>query len=145
MRVKLFTCALSSSLDARSNSISIFHLLEEIAAPAYPIVVQRISIVGLLFLDDNEPRPEIELRIFLGDQQLFVGPFQANFEVQRTARAVAEFNGLVVPAPGIVRTALSMEGRDFANWEVVCRQIAPPQLEMRLQPGGQQEPVQDQH
>src|SRR6266850_3708579 len=103
MQANLFLCAHSSALDSRKNSISIFHVLEEVHAPAYPVVLAGMSVVSLLELDEGEPmNPEIELRIFLGDQQLFAGPFQANFQVRRKARALAEFNGLVIPAPGVL-------------------------------------------
>lgn len=111
MQVKLFICSSSSALDARTNSISIFHVLEEVHAPAYPIVIPGMSVIALLELDDGELiNQEMKLRVFLGDQQLFAAPFQTNFQVRRKARAIADFNGLVVPAPGMLRVLLHWGG-----------------------------------
>lgn len=138
MQTKLFLCALSSALDARKNSISVFHILEEVHAAAYPIVLGGMAVVALLELDEDEPiNPEIELRIFLGNQQLFAGPFQTNFQVHRKARAVAEFNGLVIPAPGILRVLLHLAERDIVSWQIPCEQNAPPQIDMHFEPAGQ--------
>jgi hypothetical protein len=145
MRVKLFVCAQSCALDSRTNSVSIFHVLEEIRVPGYPIVLTPLAIVALLELDEGEPiNPEIELRVFLGNQQLYAGPFQTNFQVRRLSRTVAEFNGFVIPAPGTLRVQLHSAGHDIVSWEVVCDQIAPPQLDLHLQPAEQQ-PAQQGH
>lgn len=122
MQTKLFLCANSSALDSRRNTISIFHVLEEVHAPAYPVVLAGMSVVALLELDEGEPlNPEIELRVFLGKEQLFAGPFQANFQVRRKARALAEFNGLVVPARAffeycsIQQDTISSAGKSLAS------------------------------
>ena len=136
MEVKFFLCGQSCSLDVRRNSISIFHILEEVHAPAYPVVLPGLSIVALIALDEGEPiDPRIELRISLGDHRLFTGPFEANFEVRRTARVVAEFLAFVLPAPGLLRLVLHSAGREIANWQVPCEQNAPPQFELHFQPG----------
>jgi hypothetical protein len=140
MRAKLFLCAQASAIDARTNSISVFHILEEVHAPAYPVVLPTMSIIALLELDEGEPiATEVHLQIFLGNQQLFDGPFQTNFQIRRKARAVAEINGLVIPAPGVLRVLVASAGRNVAAWEMTVDQIAPPQLEMHLQPEPQQE------
>ncbi|HTQ59587.1 MAG TPA: hypothetical protein VMI32_05160 [Candidatus Solibacter sp.] len=142
MRTILFVCGQSSALDARLNSVSVFHVLEEISAPSFPIVVPTLAIVAMLELDEGEPvNPAIELRVFLGEQQLFAAPFNADFRVRRKARAVADFNGLVIPAPGVLRVVLSLAGHDVAVWQIVCHQIASPQLDLHLVPEPQQGPV----
>jgi hypothetical protein len=146
MRSKLFVCASSSALDVRRNSISIFHVLEEVRAPAYPVVISGISVVALLELDETEPiNPEIQLRVFLGEQQLFAGPFQANFQVRRMARALADFNAFMVPAPGTLRVVLHSAGQDIVSWNILCEQIAPPQLELHLQSPEQPQAEQAPH
>ncbi len=138
MQVKLFICSSSSALDARTNSISVFHILEEIHAPAYPIVIPGMSVIALLDLDDGEPiDQEIELRFYLGDQQLFAVPFQTDFQVRRKARALADLNGLVVPAPGILRILLHSAGHDIVSWQILCDQNAPPQMDLHFEPAGQ--------
>jgi hypothetical protein len=137
MQALLFLCAQSIAIDSRINTISVFHILEGLRAPAYPVVIPSISVVALLELDEQEPpNPDIELRFVLGgQQQLFTGPYPSSFQVNRKARAVAELNGLVIPAPGMLRISLHWQGRDIVSWNVACEQIAPPQLGLALQPG----------
>lgn len=133
MRAKLFLCAQSSSLDARTNAISVFHVLEELHAPAYPVALPAMSIIAFLELEEGEPiDSEVQLQILLGEQQLFVGPFQTNFQVRRKARALADFNGLVIPAPGVLRVLLTSAERNVAAWEMTCDQVLPPHLQMHL-------------
>ena len=143
MRATLFLCSQSSAVDVRRNTISVFHILEELAAPAFPIVIQALSIVAMLELDENEPAdPRVLLRILLGDQQLFEGPFQADFRVRRKARALADFNGLVIPAPGVLNVLLHAGDRDIATWQIICHQIAPPQLDLRFAPEPGERPAE---
>lgn len=133
MEARLFLVAQSSAVDARTNSISAFNIMEEIHAATYPIVVPTMAILAMIDQGESEPdRPDVQLQISLGGQQLFQGPFQVDFQGRRKGKALAEFNGLVVPAPGVLRLSLSYNGQPFAAWEIVCDQALPPQLQMLL-------------
>lgn len=143
MRPILFVCAQSSSLDGRMNTVSLFHVIEEISAPVFPTVLRGMSVVAILELDEGEPIDlAVELHVFSGGVQLFASPLQTNFQVQRKARVIADFNGLVIPAPGVLRVVLSSAGHDIATWQIVCHQVAGPQLELHLAPPPEPQPAQ---
>ena len=48
MKVQLFICAESVSLDLRKNSVSAFHIIEEINSPSFPLFTQPFSVVAMI-------------------------------------------------------------------------------------------------
>ena len=95
---KLFLCADSSSVDVRTNSVSAFHIMEYLAAPAFPVAVARIHVIGLLNREPTDPNEiQFQLDARLGEQQLAGGPFAVNFGQQLSTRAVAVMQGLFLP------------------------------------------------
>lgn len=132
IRATLFTCAGSGSVDARFNTLSVFHIMEQINAPQFPVPI-AVSIVGMFTREQGDPSTiDLQLRIFSGEQQLFAGPVSVNFQQHNRARMLLDMQGLVVPAPLDVRFLLQNGGDTIGTWIVAVTQVGPPALQLNL-------------
>jgi len=124
METTLFVCCESAAIDARMNTISVFHILEELNAVNFPFVIQRFSVVLMLTRREDEPQnPDLHLRITLGAQELFNGPLTVSFQEHLRTRVVADLMGLVIPAPGDLM--VDVQGADGArgHWTTRINQV----------------------
>jgi hypothetical protein len=81
--------------------------MEEVHAVTYPIVLPTMSFIAFVDLDEGEPQnPELQMQLLLGEQELFLGPLQTIFDARRKTRVLADLNGLVIPAPGVLRAII---------------------------------------
>ena len=135
IKVRLFLCADSAAIDARTGSLSAFHIMEQLSTPSFPVAIPRVAVVAVVTREDSDPSNlQLQLQIFSGNQQLFVGPMAINFVQQVTARTVAEMHGLVVPGPGVL-TFLLLNGEEkLGSWTVNINQIGQIPLQMFFPP-----------
>lgn len=139
---KLFLCADSASIDARTNTLSAFHIVEDYHAAAFPVVVPRISVLMVLFRDPTDPAvPEVQLLVYLGDQQLSASPLPVNFGQRLTVRAIADLNGLVIPGPGVLRFVVGIGAQVVDSWTINANQVGQPAIQLHLGEAPQQEPA----
>lgn len=134
MDAKFLVCADSVAVDQRRNTLSIFHILEDFASPSFPFVVPRIAVVAHVVKEPEEPdEPEgVEVHIYLSDEQIFSGPMAMRFQGRLRLRAIADFQGLVVKAPGTLRVTLTKDQRELATWSIVVTDIGRPVVQSEL-------------
>jgi hypothetical protein len=131
MKSKLFIVCESSALDARLQTLSAFHILEEVNAPGFPFVLPRLSIIAMLVREENDSdNPEVQIRTTIGDEQIFSSPLHVHFQNNQIFRTIADLFGFVVPAPGNLRFALRLGENEFASWEVKIEKVGVPQMEV---------------
>jgi len=136
MDVRFLVCADSVALDQRRNTLSLFHVIEEWAIPAFPWVVVHFAIVALFERMANEPNDlEVQVVIQLGEQELFRGPLAVRFQERLRMRAITEVGGLVLPNPGLLNVLMTLGDRQLASWSIVVNNIGQPvaQPELPLQ------------
>lgn len=132
MEVELFVCADSAAVDARTQTISLFHIIEELNSPAFPVVIPRLTIGAVLTRVESEPeRPDLQLRIGLGSQEIFRGPFGLSFQQHLRARAIVDIQGVVVLAPGSLKVALYAADRELAAWSIKVNHIGQPAVSVQ--------------
>jgi len=135
IRSRLFFCSDSASIDARTNALSAFHIIEQVNAPSFPVVIPRVSILCFLSREDADPsQVSLQLQIFSGDQKLFDGPVAIDFVQQRATRTILELNGMVVPSPVELRFVLVLEKTVLDSWAITVNQVGLPGLQMTLPP-----------
>ena len=127
MEAILFVCSESATIDVRTNTLSVFHIMEEVNAANFPFLLQKFSVVVVLSRTEDEPQnPDFRVRIRLGDQELFDGPVAIGFQHHLRARAIADFFGLVIVAPG----DLGVEARDatqtLGRWTTRINRVGQP-------------------
>jgi len=133
LNLKLLLCADSNSLDSRSNTISAFHILEDFNAASFPVALPRVTVVAMVDREETDPSDiELQLRVYLGDKELFAGPFALNFAQRLSARALIEMQGIVVPNPGVLSFVLLNADQIFGSWAIRVSQIGQPKIQMQL-------------
>lgn len=141
IRTTLFFCSDSAAIDARFNTLSVFHIMEQLNAPAFPMAIPRLTVVALLSKEEADPPVfQLQLQIFLGVQQLFAGPVHGNFFQQLSTRTVIEVNGLVIPAPGELRLVLINGEQPLGSWTVRVNQVGMPAMQLVLPPPAPPQP-----
>ena len=113
-------------LDALTNQVTLVGILDDIVASGFPVVLPRYTIVFLLDRDPNDPPvPTGVTTIWLGQKKVAESELAADFEDKLHTRAFLTIQGFPVPEPGILRVALSIEGREVASFETHIRLGAP--------------------
>ena len=68
IQAKLFFCAESAAVDSMRNTISAFHILEDVQVPAFP----RVSAIGSFTRETTDhDRAELALSVKIGERQIF--------------------------------------------------------------------------
>src|SRR6266496_2011211 len=120
MEARLVICAESVAIDQRRNSLSLFHVIEEFNAPTFPLVVPHMSVVILLSREGNEPQEptDVNLRLYLEDQQFWRNALAINFQGHLKLRFLAEMQALVIQRPGSMRVTVNQDDRELGSWKI---------------------------
>ena len=136
IRAKLFVCSEGASVDARNNTISAFHILEQVNTPGFPVVLPKICVIALMERETTDPSNTVlQISVDSGDQQLSSHPFAVNFFQSTLGRTLLEFNGFLIPRPGLLRFSLKRENEILGSWSVLINQVEQqPPVQMHLPP-----------
>ena len=129
MEVTLFTCAQSVALDARTNSVSLFHIIEAISFPSFPIVCPPLVVVTMVARNPDESEaPKLTMKWTLNDVSIFEFPMDMNFQGQMLARNFSDIGGMVLQGPGTLRAAVYLNDSWEAEWRIEVKKIGGPQI-----------------
>lgn len=115
-KLEYFVVAESVSVDQATNTMSVFHILEEIRAPLFPAVIPKLSAVAHWNAapDELDQDFQVSVRISFPDGKLL--PFTQNFRMaRRRQRTIANFAGLPISQPGTLTIEVSLNGQHFAD------------------------------
>ena len=135
IRVRLFLCSESCAIDARYNAISAFHILENLTVAILPAAIPKISVVTIVDRETGDPEfIDYQLQVHLGGQLLLNNPVRIGFLGQPAARAVLEWQGMLVPTSGPLVFSLLHNDQVQATWRVLIQGPAQPALQMHFPP-----------
>jgi len=121
VKVQYITCAKSSSVDSKTNQLSLFHVLDEIGAPSFPLHLQSVCIAALF---EREPDDALvqsySLVIKLDGGLLASFTMTIDFTGARRNRSVNTIQGLTIPATGAVTIAIVQKGKILAEWRALA-------------------------
>lgn len=126
IRPKFCVVAEGMSLDAETNAISLFGLIEGITAPAFPLFVQRMICLALWEREEGD-RENIDGRFQarLGNDQVLVQMrVDASFAGHPRCRTFIRLNGLLIPQPGILHFEFLLDDGIRAEFSISTA-IAP--------------------
>ena len=130
LKVKYFLCSDSAAIDSRRNTLSIFHIAENMYVPVFPFLMQRISILASIERTLDEPSlMEATITAMQGDSEIFSGPLSVNFVQQLSTRVVVEVGGVVVPQPGRLTFTLRKAGEAIASYDFSVDRLDGPTIE----------------
>jgi Family of unknown function (DUF6941) len=130
--VELMTAAHGSAIDRDTNSISIFEIIDELNAPSFPLLVQKMVIVVIFRREKVSEAESVEskIRIVMEEDLLFESDFTFNFNVNsRRNRTRLALDGFVIPKPGIVRFEILLEGKELGSHRMWANVVDGPRLE----------------
>jgi Family of unknown function (DUF6941) len=142
MRLLLCVVAESASIDAATNRLSIFNILEEIHSQVFPAAYPQMTIVTICARENNESNTfTLTLRITIDGQEkpLLSGPFYVDFQGRVRARSLGQIAGLLIPATGILRFELLEGEQQLGSWETLVQRIG--EAVVTPQPTGPTGPV----
>lgn len=121
MKIHYVACALSSSLDAATNQLSLFHILDEIRGPAFPLALPSFCVAALFEREavDSVVQPFV-LAVHLDAALLASFSMSVDFTASRRNRSVNTIRGLTIAAPGLVTISFLQKSRVLAEWRAMA-------------------------
>lgn len=133
IRSKLFLVSENAAIDARQNTICVFHILEQITAPVFPTVLLRVAIAAIFEREDADPSEvEIGLEIHSGPHILMSRTLPLNFQHRQYARSIIDMQGIVVPAPVPLIFSVNLDGAPVGTWTVTVIQVGNAPVQMNI-------------
>jgi hypothetical protein len=122
----------STSVDGGTNRLSIFHVLEQVHSPAFPLLIPRVSFVTMFERDPGDPA-SVTYEVVFDDNGKIVhrAPFPVDFQTQMRARTLAEVGALPITGPGVFKMAILDGTNELCAWRIEVRQLA---MGVQLQP-----------
>lgn len=139
MKAVYAVCCETVLQDLRTNNLSLINLLDEVLAVAFPVLVQKVSFVGLLEKDDDEPSiAQCRLVGKLNGNIVFNFEISVDFQGRSRSRAVGEFQGIFIQAPGVLEMSFYHQDQELITVVINVRNIGNPQAELFAGPGALQ-------
>ncbi len=122
--LEYFLVADSFSVDQTTNRLSIFHVLEEIHAPEFPIVIARLVAVAHWNAEEGDADRDFQIGFIIKSPDGERPEFTQNFRMIRPRhRTIAHFMGLPVPGPGVMTIEIRLNGKHEAVHTIDIRKI----------------------
>ena len=119
MKLILLTCANSAVTDTATNNVSLFHVIEELQSPSFPMLLPSFTIVSILQRESGDRKKTLlHYRLKLGRKTLVELPLEIIFEGKKRHRTTGIVNGLTIPQPGILKAELRLKNRILGSWSI---------------------------
>ncbi|MDR3461368.1 MAG: hypothetical protein P4L76_03510 [Beijerinckiaceae bacterium] len=121
MKVHYITCAKSSSVDSKTNQLSLFHVLDEIGAAAFPLHLHSVCVAALFEREAEDAVTQSYALVVKLDGGLLASfTMTIDFSGARRNRSVNTVQGLTIPAAGAVTIAMVQKGKVLAEWRALA-------------------------
>ena len=138
-KLLIFTASQSSAIDARTNSMSIFEIIEELRSPKFPTRLRQVDFVVLWQRQKNEENARLEQRIRIErpDGQE-AGVIKSAFVMNNARhRIINRLVDLPIPIPGEYKIELYVRPAGAGDWDLPVRIMGIPVIQVaQAQPPG---------
>ena len=114
-------------IDAKSNNVSAFNILEVISSVGFPLFIQKIFFFNLLEKGDNETE-EITLLVKNNEEELFRQRTTIKFNKNIRHRNIMEIAGLAIPSPGILSFEIHHKDEIIGTYSIEVKKMGPPKV-----------------
>lgn len=128
MKLVFVACAQSSAVDSQTGRLSLFHLLEQMQATAFPTSLS-LTLVGMFAKESGDPDDQsVRLRIGLDDTPLLDSSVAFSFEGKSRTRVLTAINGVGITGPGVLSFSFhSASGEPLGSaWTAVVEKATAP-------------------
>jgi hypothetical protein len=131
MKCVLSTCSETVIQDIRTNNLSLINIIDAIHAVAFPVMLPKVSFVGVLERSEEEP-PQAHGRLIgkLNGNEVFNFDANIDFQGKTRTRTVGEFQGLFIPGPGTLELSLQFGDHTLATVTIGVTHIGNPQAQL---------------
>jgi hypothetical protein len=103
----------------RTNRLSLFHLMDGLAAQAFPIVLPTLMFLAWLERSAKEAATgDMTLRLKLRGREIANLPLGYDFQDKLRTRIITEIGGVVVDSPGRIEASIIFKNRSIADWDM---------------------------
>ena len=121
-RLEYFVVADSVSIDQATNQVSVFNILEEIAAPKFPIVVQKCAALTLWQMEPGDDLKDFQASLCVHSSSSEKHRFDINFKSKGTRhRIIQRLQCLQIEQPGDLRFEMLLNGEHAADHIVTVK------------------------
>lgn len=127
-RLLFFLASQSSSVDALTNNLSVFEIIEELRAKAFPVRMRRADFIALWQRQPGEENVLFEQQVRLvrpDGREIVVLPSKFKLEGER-GRVINRLFDLPLEAPGFYRVELSLRPAESPDWGIPVRIMTIP-------------------
>jgi len=123
-KLEYFVVAESVSVDQTTNRISVFHILEEIHAPKFPVVVPQLAAIVHWNAQDGDAERDFQVSVLITFPDGQHKEFNQNFRMIRPRlRTIANFMAIEIPGPGTMTIEIRLNGEYRASHTIDIRKI----------------------
>lgn len=142
MKLETIICAKGVAVDARTNTVSVFSILEELTPASFPAFIPELSVLALLNRGESEPEGfTVRLTVFLNDDVLLNQSMEISFQGKTNVRAIFEMRGMPILRPGkLVFQLEDPRGKTLGSTRIhVTGRGAPSQRELDFERAAKQQ------
>jgi hypothetical protein len=105
--------------DKTTGRMCVINVLERVLPAGYPLLIPRFTLFAMLErATEDDPRPPVNLRIFIGEDEVFSDGVSIDYGSTAVTRVVLEFQGFVLPKPGLLRATLTVGDASLTTYPI---------------------------
>jgi len=125
-RLEFFVVSVSASVDQTTNQASIFDIIEEVKATAFPSLLHSCVAFSLWRREPGDEERDFQLILRITTPGGAIHDFPSNFRMPAARhRTLVRVQGLLVEQPGQLRFEAILNGTHAAEHVVDVQQITP--------------------
>ena len=134
-RISLAASAGRIILDGLTNQVSIIDVYEGFKSQSFPFVIPSLAVVFYVQRDDDDPASiEFTLRCEVGDTETLSTPLRVEFETGLATKSIVNFEGFLIPKPGLLRIIALKDGEELAAIDLQVEQLEFPRPSIKAEP-----------
>lgn len=137
MKIGYLLCGENILLDARSNSYSIFNILEMLNSVTFPFMINKIEILALFEKEENEP-DEVTAEFIINNngEEISKDEVEIEFSEKSRARTLFSINGLPINNPGILEIIIKYQNNELGRYKIEINKIGKPEIKVESESSG---------
>jgi hypothetical protein len=124
-------------LDGLTNQVSIIDVHEGFKSQSFPFVIPSLAVIYYVHRDPDDPASiEFTLRCEVGDTETLSTPLRVEFETGLATKSIVNFEGFLIPRPGLLRFIALNKLEELAAIELQVEQLEFPRPSIKAEPSG---------
>jgi len=137
MKIGYLLCGENILLDARSNSYSIFNILEMLNSVTFPFMINKIEILALFEKEENEPDAvTVEFIINNNGEEISKDEIEIEFSEKSRTRTLFSINGLPINNPGVLEIIIKYQNNELGRYKIEINKIGKPEIKVKFESSG---------